>query len=75
MSKREKRKGANMYVAKIEVNSVRIYDVQTGALKKSFTVPDGPVSAQVEGDLVSITNKKGKVYVYDIKTGFLKKTF
>jgi len=64
-----------MHVAKIEGNNVKIYDAKTGAIKRTIGVPDGAVSTEISGDMISITTKKGRVKVYDLKTGALKRTF
>ena len=62
-----------MYVAKIEGNNVKVCDANTGAVKRVIIVSEGIVSAQVEGDIVSVSTKRGQVKVYDAKTGALKR--
>ena len=63
-----------MYVVKVEGNHIKLYDANTGAFKRSISVPEGVVSAQIEGDLVNVTTKKGKVKIYDAKTGAFKRS-
>lgn len=65
-----------MFVAKVEGQNVKIVDVKTGSVKRSISCSGykGAKSADVSGDLASITCGDGKVRVYDINTGSLKRT-
>ena len=63
-----------MYIAKIRGKTVEFYEAETRFLKKVISVPiyGGPVSADVQGDMASITCGDRRTYIYEIKTGFLK---
>jgi len=63
-----------MYVAQIRGKNVEFYEAETRFLKRviSVAIYGGPVSADVQGDMASITCGDRRTYIYDIKTGFLK---
>jgi WD40 repeat protein len=65
-----------MFVAKIEGSTVKVFDAKSGALKRTIICSGykGAKSADVSGDMVSVSCGDGKVRVYDLKTGALKRT-
>lgn len=65
-----------MYAAKIENNTVKVFEIRTGSIKRNIGCSGykGAVSVNVTGDQVSVTCGDGKVRVYDIRTGSLRRT-
>ena len=66
-----------MFAAKVEGQNVKLFDVKTGGLKRTIGCSGfkGAKSADVDGDLVSISCGDGKVRVFNINTGGLIRTF
>jgi hypothetical protein len=60
------------YAVKIENGQAKVYDARTGAFKQSFG--HDVVSAQVDGELLQYTDKKGSVNIYDVRTGAFKRS-
>jgi hypothetical protein len=55
-----------IYVAKVENGNVVLYDAESGNRKRTFSSMNGdPVSATVQGDIVSVTTSRGKVDIFD----------
>lgn len=61
-----------VYSVKVENGRAKVYDAKNGAFKQSFG--SDVVSAQVNGELLQYTDKKGTVRIYEIKTGAFKRT-
>jgi hypothetical protein len=60
------------YAVKVESGVAKVYDAKTGAYKRS--VGSQVVSAQVNGDIIQVTEKNGAVKIYDANTGAYKRS-
>lgn len=65
-----------MFVAKIDGANVKVFDAKSGSLKRTISSSPykGVKSADVKGELVSITCGDGKVRIFDVKSGTLTRT-
>lgn len=65
-----------MFVAKVDGPNVKVFDAKSGSLKRTISSSPykGVKSADISGELVSITCGDGKVRIFDIKSGSLKRT-
>lgn len=62
-----------IYVAKIRNGQCELYDASNGCYKRTVG-RSGAVSAQVQGDVVSITYSNGKVEIYSACNGCYLRT-
>lgn len=60
------------YAVKVQSGQAKIYDQKTGAFKRS--VGSNVVTAQIVGDLLHVTDKKGGVKIYDPNNGAFKRS-
>lgn len=58
-----------IYVAKIKNGRCEIYNASNGCYVRPVGRSSGAVSAQVQGDLVSITYTDGAVEIYNASNG------
>lgn len=63
---------ATTYAVKVENGKAKVYDANNGAFKQSFG--SDVLSAQINGELLQITDKKGSVKIYDVRTGAFKRS-
>jgi hypothetical protein len=67
-------KGSSVLVAKMSHGGVALYDSLTGRLVQWIMMSSGtPMSAQVDGDDVSVTFADGRRSVYDATNGGLRR--